>query len=274
MNEATMADLQRISKQLRLDVMKMVYEAKDGHPGPAFSIADLVTVLYFKEMNINPKNPKWPDRDRFILSKGHACTVLYAALARKGYFPLEELHGLRKYGTILQGHPDMNKTPGIDITSGSLGNGLGIGVGMALSARYMKKEYYTYVALGDGECNEGLVWEAAMAASKYKLNHLIAFLDRNGWQSGGSVADISGLEPSFPKWEAFNWNVQIVPGHDFSEIVQAIAKAKLCKNKPSMIILNTVKGKGLPFMENDNSWHKRVPTAYEMEEAIRILGDE
>ncbi|MDQ0204382.1 transketolase [Pectinatus haikarae] len=274
MSNMTINNLQDVSHRLRLDVMNMVYEAKDGHPGPAFSIADLITVLYFKEMRIDPKNPSWEDRDRFVLSKGHACTVLYAALARKGYFSVDELHGLRKYGSILQGHPDMNKTPGIDITSGSLGNGLGMAVGMALAARYQQKDFYTYAVIGDGECEEGLIWESAMAASKYKLNHLIAFLDHNGWQSGGSIQDISGLESVINKWESFNWNCQIIPGHDFDEIINAITKAKLCKDKPSMIIMNTIKGKGLPFMENDNSWHKRVPTEEQMKEAIKILGDD
>lgn len=267
-------DLKKISKRLRLDVMNMVYEAKDGHPGPAFSIADLITTLYFKELNIDPQNPHWVDRDRLVLSKGHACTVLYAALARKGYFSLEELHGLRKYGSILQGHPDMHKTPGIDITSGSLGNGLGMGVGMALAAKYQKNNFYTYVIVGDGECEEGLVWESAMAASRYKLNNLIVFLDHNGWQSGGSVKEIGGLEPVTSKWAAFNWNCQVINGHDFAEISNAIAKAKSCTDKPSMIIMNTIKGKGLPFMENDNSWHKRVPTEEQMKKANEILGDE
>lgn len=266
--------LQTISDHIRLDIMKMVYEAKDGHPGPAFSIADLITTLYFKEMKIDPQNPRWEDRDRFILSKGHACPALYSALARKGYFSMDELHGLRKLGSMLQGHPDMNKTPGIDITSGSLGNGLSMAVGMAIAAKYRKKSYYTYVAMGDGEIQEGLVWEAAMCAIKYKLNNLIAFVDHNGWQSGGSIHDVSGLLPVLPKWQAFNWDCQVIDGHDFEQIIQAIAQAKKNTDKPSMIILKTIKGKGLSFMENDNSWHKRVPTAEQMEQAITVLGGE
>jgi transketolase len=266
--------LQTISDHIRLDIMKMVYEAKDGHPGPAFSIADLITTLYFKEMKIDAQNPRWEDRDRFILSKGHACPALYSALARKGYFSMDELHGLRKLGSMLQGHPDMNKTPGIDITSGSLGNGLSMAVGMAIAAKYRKKSYYTYVAMGDGEIQEGLVWEAAMCASKYKLNNLIAFIDHNGWQSGDSVEAVSGLLPVLPKWQAFNWDCQVINGHDFEQIIQAIAQAKKSTDKPSMIILKTIKGKGLPFMENDNSWHKRVPSVEQMEQAIKVLGGE
>lgn len=187
---------------------------------------------------------------------------------------MDELHGLRKLGSMLQGHPDMNKTPGIDITSGSLGNGLSMAVGMAIAAKYRKKSYYTYVAMGDGEIQEGLVWEAAMCASKYKLNNLIAFIDHNGWQSGDSVEAVSGLLPVLPKWQAFNWDCQVINGHDFEQIIQAIAQAKKSTDKPSMIILKTIKGKGLPFMENDNSWHKRVPSVEQMEQAIKVLGGE
>lgn len=274
MSDVTAKELERIAKTLRLDVMKMVYDSQDGHPGPAFSIADLVATLFFKEMNIDPQNPHWDNRDRFILSKGHACPILYAALAEKGYFSKEELHGLRKLGTILQGHPDMNKTPGVDMTAGSLGNGLSIGLGMALAAKYHHKDYYTYVVIGDGESNEGLIWEGSMAASKFKADNLIVFLDHNGWQSGGAVTDVSGLEPVLPKWEAFNWDCQVIDGHDYDAISQAIANAKACKGKPHMIILNTIKGKGLPFMENDNSWHKRAPTKEELDIAIKVLGDE
>lgn len=267
-----MDSLRLMSNQIKLDVMKMVHEAKDGHPGPAFSIADIITTLYFKEMKIDPQNPQWEERDRFILSKGHACPALYAALAHKGYFSTEELHGLRQMGRMLQGHPDMNKTPGIDMTSGSLGNGLSMGVGVAVAAKYRKKSYYTYVAMGDGELQEGLVWEAAMCASKYQLDHLIAFIDHNGWQSGGSIEEVSGLEPVLSKWQAFNWHCQVIDGHDFGQITQAIENAKNNKGKPSMIIAETIKGKGLSFMENDNSWHKRVPTDEQMAEAINVLG--
>lgn len=269
--ETTLAELQEIANQLRLDVVKMVHDAKDGHPGPAFSVADIITTLYFKELNIDPQNPHWEDRDRFILSKGHACPVLYAALARRGYFPTEEFAGLRRLGCLLQGHPCMKKTPGIDATSGSLGNGLSIGVGMAIAAKYRKKAYYTYVVLGDGEIQEGIVWEAAMCAKKYQLNNLIAFVDNNGWQSGDSVDKVSGLLPILPKWEAFGWHCQTIDGHDFSQIISAIANAKKA-GAPSVIIAKTIKGKGLDYMENDNSWHKRVPDDSQLAIALKVLG--
>lgn len=264
-------ELQKIANQLRLDVVKMVHDAKDGHPGPALSIADIVTTLYFKELNIDPKNPRWEDRDRFILSKGHACPILYAALARRGYFSTDEFAGLRHLGSTLQGHPCMKKTPGIDATSGSLGNGLSIGVGMAIAAKYRKKSYYTYVALGDGEIQEGIVWEAAMCAKKYKLNNLITFVDNNGWQSGDSVDKVSGLMPILPKWEAFGWHCQSIDGHDFAQIITAIDSAKKA-DAPSVIVAKTIKGKGLDFMENDNSWHKRVPDDSQLAIAMKVLG--
>lgn len=264
-------ELQRIANQLRLDVVKMVHNAKDGHPGPAFSVADIVTTLYFKELNIDPKNPQWEDRDRFILSKGHACPVLYAALARRGFFSTEEFSGLRRLGCILQGHPCMKKTPGIDATSGSLGNGISIGTGMAIAAKYRKKSYYTYVVLGDGEIQEGIVWEAAMCANKYKLDNLIVFIDNNGWQSGDSVSVVSGLGPILPKWEAFGWHCQSIDGHDIKQIIDAVANAKMA-GAPSVIVAETIKGKGLDFMENDNSWHKRVPDDEQLAIALRVLG--
>ena len=264
-------ELQKIANRLRLDVVKMVYEAKDGHPGPALSIADIIAVLFFKELNINPHNPQWEDRDRFILSKGHACPVLYAALARLGYFSVDEFSGLRKLGCLLQGHPCMKKTPGIDATSGSLGNGLSIGVGMAIAAKYRKKSYNTYVILGDGEIQEGIVWEGAMCAKKYQLNNLIVFIDNNGWQSGDSVSKVSGLLPILPKWEAFGWHCQEIDGHNLSQIIDSITKAKHA-DAPAVIVAKTIKGKGLDFMENDNSWHKRVPDDKQLAIAISVLG--
>ena len=251
----------------------MVHDAKDGHPGPALSAIDMITTLYFREMNIDPANPQWADRDRFILSKGHACPALYAALARKGYFSVDEFKGLRGMGCLLQGHPCMKKTPGVDMTSGSLGNGLSIGVGMAIAGKYRKKSYNTYVILGDGEIQEGIIWEAAMCAKRYQLNNLIVFVDHNGWQSGGQVEEISGLLPILPKWEAFGWHCQAIDGHDFAQIITAIENARKTPG-PSVIIAKTVKGKGLPYMENDNSWHKRVPTDEELSVAVGILGGE
>lgn len=268
---ATAAELQRIADKLRLDVVRMVHDARDGHPGPALSIADIIATLYFRELNIDPHNPRWEDRDRLILSKGHACPVLYAALARRGYFPAAEFAGLRSLGSMLQGHPCMKKTPGVDATSGSLGNGLAIGVGMAIAAKYRKKAYYTYVVLGDGEIQEGIVWEAAMCAKRYRLDNLIAFVDNNGWQSGDSVEKVSGLLPIAPKWEAFGWHCQSIYGHDCGQIVDAIATAKQAGG-PAVIVAKTVKGKGLDFMENDNSWHKRVPDDAQLAAAQRILG--
>ncbi len=271
LENGSVEQLQAIASQLRLDVVRMVHDAKDGHPGPALSAIDMITTLYFREMNIDPANPQWADRDRFILSKGHACPALYAALARKGYFSVDEFKGLRGMGCLLQGHPCMKKTPGVDMTSGSLGNGLSIGVGMAIAGKYRKKSYNTYVILGDGEIQEGIIWEAAMCAKRYQLNNLIVFVDHNGWQSGGQVEEISGLLPILPKWEAFGWHCQAIDGHDFAQIITAIENARKTPG-PSVIIAKTVKGKGLPYMENDNSWHKRVPTDEELSVAVGILG--
>ena len=273
LENGSVEQLQAIASQLRLDVVRMVHDAKDGHPGPALSAIDMITTLYFREMNIDPANPQWADRDRFILSKGHACPALYAALARKGYFSVDEFKGLRGMGCLLQGHPCMKKTPGVDMTSGSLGNGLSIGVGMAIAGKYRKKSYNTYVILGDGEIQEGIIWEAAMCAKRYQLNNLIVFVDHNGWQSGGQVEEISGLLPILPKWEAFGWHCQAIDGHDFTQIIGAIENAQKTPG-PSVIIAKTVKGKGLPYMENDNSWHKRVPTDEELSVAVGILGGE
>ena len=271
LENGSVEQLQAIASQLRLDVVRMVHDAKDGHPGPALSAIDMITTLYFREMNIDSSNPQWADRDRFILSKGHACPALYAALARKGYFSVDEFKGLRGMGCLLQGHPCMKKTPGVDMTSGSLGNGLSIGVGMAIAGKYRKKSYNTYVILGDGEIQEGIIWEAAMCAKRYQLNNLIVFVDHNGWQSGGQVEEISGLLPILPKWEAFGWHCQAIDGHDFAQIITAIENARKTPG-PSVIIAKTVKGKGLPYMENDNSWHKRVPTDEELSVAVGILG--
>ena len=271
LENGSVEQLQAIASQLRLDVVRMVHDAKDGHPGPALSAIDMITTLYFREMNIDPANPQWADRDRFILSKGHACPALYAALARKGYFSVDEFKGLRGMGCLLQGHPCMKKTPGVDMTSGSLGNGLSIGVGMAIAGKFRKKSYNTYVILGDGEIQEGIIWEAAMCAKRYQLNNLIVFVDHNGWQSGGQVEEISGLLPILPKWEAFGWHCQAIDGHDFAQIITAIENARKTPG-PSVVIAKTVKGKGLPYMENDNSWHKRVPTDEELSVAVGILG--
>lgn len=269
---ANQKDLQQIAKELRLDVVRMVHHAKDGHPGPALSCADIITALYFSAMRVDPKNSQWEDRDRLILSKGHACPILYAALAKLGFYDSKEFDGLRHLGCKLQGHPTLQKTPGLDMTSGSLGNGLAIGQGMALAAKHLGKEYYTYVILGDGETQEGVVWEAAMSAKHNNLFNLIAFVDNNGFQSGGSCQEVSTDLSQTEKWRAFGWYVQEIDGHDMEQILKAVENAKAQKDSPSMIVARTVKGKGLDYMENDNSWHKRVPTDEQLRIAEEILG--
>lgn len=258
--------------EMRLEVVQMVHDAGDGHPGPALSCMDILTCLYFEVMKIDAQNPKWEDRDRFILSKGHACPALYAALANKGFFSKHEYQSLRFLKGTLQGHPTLQKTPGIDMTSGSLGNGLGIACGMAKAAKYLGKQYYTYAILGDGELQEGSVWEAAMFAVRHSLDNLVIFIDHNGWQSGGSVQECSGLLPIKEKWESFGWFVQEIDGHDVEQILNAVSASKNRSGSPCAIIANTIKGKGLDFMEDDNSWHKRVPTDSQLEYAKTVLG--
>ena len=267
-------ELLSIANRLRLDVVEAVHAVGDGHPGPCMSIADILSVLFFDEMRLDPKNPRWAERDRFILSKGHACPILYAALARKGFFPLEEMGKLRTIEGILQGHPDMNKTPGIDSVSGSLGNGIAIGLGMALGCRMQKMDNHVYVIVGDGEMQEGIIWEAAMAAAKLNAGNLIVFGDCNNNQSGGHVTDLSSLYPVRPKWEAFQWHVQTIDGHDIDQIKAAIEAAKAVTDKPSFIECITVKGKNISYMENNNAWHKRTPTSEEVEIARKELGVE
>ena len=264
--------LTEMARLLRKDVLTMIHLAGDGHPGPALSVADIVTALYFHVMRIDPEHPDWPQRDRCVLSKGHACPTLYAALARRGFFSPDVLPSLRSLGSILQGHPDLNKTPGIDMTTGSLGNGISIGLGMALAGRYQGYEYMTYVITGDGELEEGVIWEAAMAAVHYRVGRLVVFVDHNGYQSGGKIEDVSGLLPILPKWEAFGWHCQEIDGHNFREILEAIHYAQAETEWPSVIVARTVKGKGVPFMAGDNTWHKRVPTEAELREALEVLG--
>ncbi|MBP7494919.1 MAG: transketolase [Spirochaetales bacterium] len=269
-----MNTLENAARQIRKDVVTMIYESGDGHPSPALSIADILAALYFHVMNIDPQNPKKPDRDRFILSKGHACTALYAALARRGFFPVSALSTFRSLHSILQGHPYQNKTPGLDSTTGSLGHGISIGLGMALACRIQGYQNYIYVIIGDGEQEEGLIWEAAMAAVKYRAGRLIVFADCNGLQSGGKISEVSGLEPLLPKWEAFGWHCQSIDGHNIDQILSAIQNAQEVLDQPSMILARTIKGKGVPFMENNNDWHKRVPTKEELQEALKALGGE
>ncbi|MCL4415857.1 MAG: transketolase [Actinobacteria bacterium] len=264
-------ELEDISNNLRCDVLKMIHIAKSGHPGGSLSAADIVTSLYFNIMNIDPGSPYREDRDRFILSKGHCCPIWYAALSKRGYFDRKLLWKLREINYPLQGHPDMNKTIGIDMTTGSLGNGLSIGCGMALHAKIFNKSFYTYVLLGDGEIDEGIVWEAAMTAAKYKLGNLVAFIDYNHLQLDGTTDEVMPLEPLADKWEAFNWHVQSIDGHNIQEILRAVDIAKKTTNSPSAIIANTVKGRGVSFMENKCDWHGIAPNDEEYTSAISSL---
>ena len=247
-------ELKRWAQLLRYDVVRMISNANSGHPGGCLSAADIIACLYFKEMNIRPEDPDWPDRDRFILSKGHACPVLYAALARRGVFPVEQLKTLRQSGSFLQGHPEIH-TPGIDMTSGCLGQGLSVGAGMATAAKMDGKSFRTYVMLGCGEMNEGQVWESAMCASHFKLDNLLAIVDYNRLQFDGSVDEILAPGSMVKRWEGFNWNVIEIDGHNIEEILSAFEKARNTKEIPAAIIANTVKGKGVGFMENDYLWH-------------------
>ena len=266
----TEKDVRRLEAQavqIRQDILNMIHTAKAGHPGGSLSAVEMVTALYFHVLNIDPQNPRWPDRDRFVLSKGHACPVVYACLARRGFFDPAELNTLRQYHSILQGHPDMNKVPGFDISSGSLGNGLSVGVGMALSARWHKQDYTTYVLLGDGEIQEGMVWEAAMAASHHDLKNLVAIVDCNGVQINGWTNDIMTVEPLADKWRAFGWRVIEVNGHNMKDILTALHTAKTMRC-PTAILMRTVKGKGVAFMEDDPKWHGGCPSEEELIEAI------
>ena len=265
-------ELQEIANKLRQLQIQMLYDIGleyKGHPGPALSITDIITVLYFKIMDIKPENPSWPDRDRFILSKGHACPALYAALAEKRYFDKKHLSTFRHAGSILQGHPDMKKTPGVDMTTGSLGHGLGAGVGIALAARIDEKDYHTYVLVGDGEMQEGLIWESIMSAGHYRLNNLTLIIDRNRWQSCSAVDCTIDIEPLVEKLVSFGWRVKEVNGHDYEGLIGALSSKH--GTKPTAVIAATIKGKGVSFMEEDNSWHQRPITDEEYEKAMAEL---
>lgn len=271
----TEKDVERLEEQavqLRRDIVEMIHAAKAGHPGGSLSAVDMITALYFHVMRIDPQNPRWEDRDRFVLSKGHACPALYAALARRGFFDPKHLTTLRQYHSILQGHPDMNKTPGIDISSGSLGNGLAIGVGMAMSGRLHHQDYMTYVMLGDGEVQEGMVWEAAMAAHHHDLGNLVAIVDCNGVQINGWVNEIMTVEPLADKWRAFGWNVVEVNGHNMKDLLTVLHTAKTMRH-PTVILMRTVKGRGVSFMEDDCKWHGNSPSGEELVQAILEIGE-
>lgn len=259
--------LEQKAAQIRQDIIRMVHKAGAGHPGGSLSAVEMITALYFHILNVDPANPRWPDRDRFILSKGHGCPALYAALAHRGYFPLSELDTLRHYHSILQGHPDMNKTPGVDMTAGSLGNGLSIGVGMALSARLHGQNYRTYVMLGDGELQEGMVWEAAMAAGHHNLKNLTAIVDCNGVQINGWVNDILTIEPLADKWRSFGWRVVEANGHHMEDVLTALHTTRTMR-APTVILMRTVKGKGVSFMEDESKWHGSAPSDEELWKAI------
>ena len=265
-------DLRKIAAKLRIEVIKMLKEAKSGHPGGSLSACEIITTLYFKEMNIDSTNPNWPERDRFVLSKGHGAPILYAALAEKGYFPKEELMKLRKIDSMLQGHPDMKGTPGVDMTTGSLGQGLAAANGMALAGKLDNKKYRVYALLGDGEVQEGIIWEAAMLAAHYKLDNLTVFLDHNGLQIDGLNREVMNIEPIDEKFKAFGWHVINIDGHNFQEIIDAIEEAKNTKGKPTIIIAKTVKGKGVSFMENKYEWHGKAPSEEEAVKALDELG--
>jgi len=267
----TIKRLKKIANELRIDVVDMIYAAQSGHPGGSLSAADIITVLYFHFMKIDPSNPLWPDRDRFIMSKGHACPIWYAALARHGFFDRAELTKLRKIDGILQGHPDMNKTPGIDMTTGSLGNGLGAGVGMALSARYLKKDYHTYVMIGCSEHNEGVLWEAALSASKFRLDNITVIVDYNKLQLDGYNEEVLPIEPIIDKWVSFGFYAQRIDGHDMEALIDAIQNSLSKKSMPSVIIADTIKGKGISYMEDVCSWHGKAPDKDQYDKAMAEL---
>ena len=271
MNNEKLAMLKEKAKLVRQGIIESTHSAKCGHPGGSLSIADIVTYLYFAEMNIDEKNPKKADRDRFVMSKGHAAPALYSVLANRGFFPVEDLKTLRKTDSYLQGHPDMKGTPGVDMSTGSLGLGISAACGMALAAKVSEEDYRVYCAVGDGESEEGQVWEAAMFAAHYKLDNLTVFIDFNGLQIDGKVTDVMNPTPHDKKFEAFGWNVITIDGHDFAEIENAVNAAKACKGKPTAIIANTVKGKGVSFMENKASWHGKAPNDDEYTTAMAEL---
>jgi transketolase len=264
-------EMSSMAKKLRRHVITMIGKAGSGHPGGSLSAAEIVTALFFKILRLDPANPRWAERDRFILSKGHAAPILYAALAERGFFPVEELATLRILGSCLQGHCDMTATRGVEMSSGSLGQGLSFGIGIALAGRLDAREYRVYVLMGDGECDEGQVWEAAMASAHFKLDNLAAIVDHNELQIDGWNRDVMNLEPLAEKWKAFGWHAIEVNGHELSQLISAFDEAKLVKGKPTVIIAHTIKGKGVSFMENNVDFHGKAPTLAEMEKALEEL---
>ncbi|MCX7781761.1 MAG: transketolase [Negativicutes bacterium] len=271
MNSPSLEKLTEICRDVRADIVKMTAAAGSGHPGGSLSAVELMTVLYFKVMNHRPNQVDWPERDRFFLSKGHACPVVYSVMARAGYFPVEELITLRKCGTRLQGHPSCKALPGIEVSSGSLGQGLSIANGVALAAKLNKKDFRAYVLMGDGELQEGQIWEAMMTSAHYKLDNVCAIVDYNGLQIDGDVEAVMGIAPLAQKWRAFNWHTIEIDGHDLAQVLAAFEEAKATKGKPSVIIAKTIKGKGISFMENVAGWHGKAPNSEELQKALDEL---
>ena len=265
-------ELAVIANRVRKNALTAVYNAQSGHPGGSLSIADVLTLLYFEVMNVDPKDPKNPDRDRFVLSKGHTAPALYGTLAERGYFPVEDVATFRSISSYLQGHPDMNKVPGVDMSTGSLGQGVCVAGGMALAAKLDNKDYRVYSILGDGELEEGQVWEQAMFAPHYKLDNFTVFVDNNGLQIDGDITKVMNPTPIDAKFEAFGWNVIHASAHDFNELYEAIEAAKQCKGKPTAIIMKSVKGKNVSFMENQAAWHGSAPNEEQYNQAIAELG--
>ena len=264
--------LNEIANVIRKDIVSMICKSKSGHPGGSLSAVEILTALYFDQMNIDPTNPKMEDRDRFVLSKGHAAPALYATLSERGYFDREELNHLRQIGSMLQGHPDMKKIPGVEMSTGSLGQGFSVACGMAMAAKLDNAPWNVYALLGDGEVQEGIIWEAAMSAAHYKLDNMIAFLDYNGLQIDGAVESVMNINPIEDKFKTFGWNVITIDGHDFDQIFAALDMAKDTVDKPTMIIAKTIKGKGVSFMENQASWHGSAPSEEQLEQALSELG--
>lgn len=271
MNENRKKELKKIALNVRKGVIEGTFNAKSGHPGGSLSITDIITYLYFEKMNVNPEKPADENRDRFVLSKGHTAPALYAALAHRGFFPVELLKTLRKPDSILQGHPSMRYTPGVDMSTGSLGQGISVACGMALGAKLKGKDFKVYVPLGDGEIEEGQVWEAAMFAGNRRLDNLVAIVDYNNLQIDGSLDEVNSPYPIKEKFEAFNWNVIEINGHCFDQIEDAFNKADECKGKPTCIVAKTVKGKGVSFMEDKCDWHGSAPNAEQYEQAMAEL---
>ncbi|WP_177224003.1 transketolase [Neomoorella thermoacetica] len=259
------------ARRIRRDIVRMVGAAGSGHPGGSLSAVEIMTALYFKVMRLDPERPDWPERDRFVLSKGHAAPVLYAALAERGFFAVDKLDTLRRLGSPLQGHPDRKSLPGVEVSTGSLGHGLAVANGMALAGRLDGRDYRVYVLLGDGELEEGMVWEGAMAAAHYRLDNLTAIVDHNHLQIDGRVEEVMSPEPVADKFRAFGWEVMTIDGHDFGQILDALERAREVKGKPTVIIAETIKGKGVSFMENQAGWHGKAPKPEEVEKALAEL---